>query len=48
MFHTDRLETRGRPRTVMKQAFAGLTIGGIVAYTGDGTVSAIRHWLKIN
>lgn len=29
-------------------AFAGLTIGGIVAYVGDGAVGAIRHWLKIN
>lgn len=29
-------------------AFAGLTIGGIVAYIGDGPVSAICHWLKIN
>ncbi len=29
-------------------AFAGLTIGGIVAYIGDGAVAAIRHWLKIN
>lgn len=29
-------------------AFAGLTIGGIVAYIGDGAVAAIRHWLKIS
>jgi glucose-6-phosphate isomerase len=29
-------------------AFAGLTIGGIITYVGDGAVSAIRHWLKIN
>ena len=29
-------------------AFAGLTIGGILTYVGDGAVSAIRHWLKIN
>ncbi|MBY5357262.1 DUF1515 domain-containing protein [Rhizobium leguminosarum] len=29
-------------------AFAGLTIGGVVAYMSDGAVSALRHWLKIN
>jgi archaellum component FlaC len=29
-------------------AFAGLTIGGIVAYASDGAVAALRHWLKIN
>lgn len=29
-------------------ALAGLTVGGIVAYIGDGAVAAIRHWLKIN
>jgi hypothetical protein len=29
-------------------AFAGLTVGGIVAYASDGAVSALRHWLKIN
>lgn len=29
-------------------AFAGLTIGGIITYVGDGAVSALRHWLKIN
>ncbi|MDV4166177.1 DUF1515 domain-containing protein [Rhizobium leguminosarum] len=29
-------------------AFAGLTIGGIITYVGDGAVTAIRHWLKIN
>ncbi|TBY84543.1 DUF1515 domain-containing protein [Rhizobium leguminosarum bv. viciae] len=29
-------------------AFAGLTIGGIVAYMSDGAVSALRHWLRIN
>ena len=29
-------------------AFAGLTIGGTVAYMSDGAVSALRHWLKIN
>ncbi|NNH46247.1 DUF1515 domain-containing protein [Rhizobium laguerreae] len=33
-------------------AFAGLTIGGavayIVAFMSDGAVSALRHWLKIN
>ncbi|OBY08340.1 DUF1515 domain-containing protein [Rhizobium leguminosarum bv. trifolii] len=29
-------------------AFAGLTIGGMVAYASDGAVAALRHWLKIN
>lgn len=29
-------------------AFAGLTIGGIIAYASDGAVAALRHWLKIN
>ena len=29
-------------------AFAGLTVGGFITYVGDGAVSAIRHWLKIN
>jgi len=29
-------------------AFAGLTIGGIVAYMSDGAVLWVRHWLKIN
>ncbi|API52838.1 DUF1515 domain-containing protein [Rhizobium leguminosarum] len=29
-------------------AFAGLTIGGAVAYLSDGAVAAFRHWLKIN
>ncbi|MCJ9692985.1 DUF1515 domain-containing protein [Rhizobium sp. PRIMUS64] len=29
-------------------AFAGLTVGGIVAYASDGAVAWIRHWLKIN
>ncbi|TLX12282.1 DUF1515 domain-containing protein [Rhizobium sp. MHM7A] len=29
-------------------AFAGLTIGGIVAYMSDGAVTWVRHWLKIN
>ncbi|MFW8587520.1 DUF1515 domain-containing protein [Rhizobium beringeri] len=29
-------------------AFAGLTVGGIVAYMSDGAVAALRHWLKIN
>ncbi|MBA9034911.1 DUF1515 domain-containing protein [Rhizobium leguminosarum] len=29
-------------------AFAGLTIGGIVAYASDGAVAWVRHWLKIN
>lgn len=29
-------------------AFAGLTIGGVVAYMSDGAVAALRHWLKIN
>ncbi|MEF3124480.1 DUF1515 domain-containing protein [Rhizobium leguminosarum] len=28
-------------------AFAGLTIGGIVAYASDGAVAWLRHWLKI-
>lgn len=29
-------------------AFAGLTLGGVVAYASDGAVAALRHWLKIN
>ncbi|MBB4250840.1 DUF1515 domain-containing protein [Rhizobium sp. BK008] len=29
-------------------AFAGLTVGGMVAYASDGAVAALRHWLKIN
>ncbi|MGO7287749.1 DUF1515 domain-containing protein, partial [Rhizobium ruizarguesonis] len=29
-------------------AFAGLTIGGMIAYASDGAVAALRHWLKIN
>ncbi|ASR06907.1 DUF1515 domain-containing protein [Rhizobium leguminosarum bv. viciae] len=29
-------------------ALAGLTIGGIITYVGDGAVTSIRHWLKIN
>jgi hypothetical protein len=29
-------------------AFAGLTIGGIIAHASDGAVAALRHWLKIN
>lgn len=29
-------------------AFAGLTIGGTVAYASDGAVAWLRHWLKIN
>ncbi|MGZ2484250.1 hypothetical protein ACVITL_002773 [Rhizobium pisi] len=29
-------------------AFAGLTVGGVVAYMSDGAVAWIRHWLKIN
>ncbi|MBY3260378.1 DUF1515 domain-containing protein [Rhizobium laguerreae] len=29
-------------------AFAGLTIGGVVAYASDGAVAWLRHWLKIN
>ncbi|MBB4238692.1 DUF1515 domain-containing protein [Rhizobium esperanzae] len=29
-------------------AFAGLTIGGIIAYASDGAVAALRHWLKIS
>ncbi|TAV72779.1 DUF1515 domain-containing protein [Rhizobium leguminosarum] len=29
-------------------AFAGLTIGGTIAYASDGAVAALRHWLKIN
>jgi hypothetical protein len=28
-------------------AFAGLTIGGIVAYVSETAVSGVRHWLKI-
>lgn len=27
-------------------AFAGLTVGGIIASMSDGAVSALRHWLK--
>jgi hypothetical protein len=29
-------------------AFAGLTIGGMIAYASDGAVAALRHWLRIN
>ncbi|PDS45211.1 DUF1515 domain-containing protein [Rhizobium anhuiense] len=29
-------------------AFAGLTVGGVVAYMSDGVVGWLRHWLKIN
>ncbi|WP_311043812.1 DUF1515 domain-containing protein [Rhizobium sp. NZLR1] len=29
-------------------AFAGLTVGGIMAYVSDGAVAWFRHWLKIN
>lgn len=29
-------------------AFAGLTIGGMVAYASDGAVAWLRHWLKIS
>jgi chromosome segregation ATPase len=29
-------------------AFAGLTIGGMVAYASDGAAAWIKHWLKIN
>ncbi|NNH65876.1 DUF1515 domain-containing protein [Rhizobium laguerreae] len=29
-------------------AFAGLTVGGVIAYASDGAVAALRHWLKIN
>lgn len=29
-------------------AFAGLTVGGVVAYASDGAVAWLRHWLKIN
>ncbi|MDR9777186.1 DUF1515 domain-containing protein [Rhizobium hidalgonense] len=29
-------------------AFAGLTVGGMVAYASDGAVAWLRHWLKIN
>jgi hypothetical protein len=39
-------DARGRISGLI--AFAGLTIGGIVAYIGDGAVAVIRHWLKIN
>lgn len=28
-------------------AFAGLTIGGIIASASDGAVAWLRHWLKI-
>ncbi|MBY4591664.1 MULTISPECIES: DUF1515 domain-containing protein [Rhizobium] len=29
-------------------AFAGLTVGGMIAYASDGAVAALRHWLKIS
>ncbi|MGO8301039.1 DUF1515 domain-containing protein [Rhizobium ruizarguesonis] len=29
-------------------ALAGLTIGGMISYAGDGAVSWFRHWLKLN
>lgn len=29
-------------------AFAGLTIGGMVAYASDGAAAWIKHWLKID
>lgn len=29
-------------------AFAGLTVGGMVAYASDGAVAWLRHWLKIS
>ncbi|MDH6273557.1 DUF1515 domain-containing protein [Rhizobium leguminosarum bv. viciae] len=29
-------------------AFAGLTVGGMIAYASDGAVAWVRHWLKIN
>ncbi|MBA5800457.1 hypothetical protein HX900_33880 [Rhizobium sp. WYCCWR 11290] len=29
-------------------AFAGLTIGGIIAYASEGAVAALRHLLKIH
>jgi chromosome segregation ATPase len=29
-------------------ALAGLTIGGVVVWTGNAAVDAIRHWLRIN
>ncbi|PCK86336.1 DUF1515 domain-containing protein [Rhizobium sophoriradicis] len=29
-------------------AFAGLTVGGTVAYMSDSAVAWVRHWLKIN
>jgi chromosome segregation ATPase len=29
-------------------AFAGLTVGGTVAYMSDNAVAWLRHWLKIN
>lgn len=29
-------------------AFAGLTIGGMVAYASDGAATWIKHWLKIS
>jgi hypothetical protein len=28
-------------------AFAGLTIGGVLAWAGDAAIAAIRHWLKL-
>ncbi|NKK61428.1 hypothetical protein GFM44_37180 [Rhizobium leguminosarum bv. viciae] len=29
-------------------AFAGLTIGGSIAYACGAAAAALRHWLKIN
>lgn len=29
-------------------AFAGLTVGGVVAYASDGAAAWVKHWLKIN
>ncbi|ARO28807.1 hypothetical protein NXC14_CH00810 [Rhizobium sp. NXC14] len=29
-------------------AFAGLTVGGTVAYMSDSAIAWLRHWLKIS
>jgi hypothetical protein len=29
-------------------ALAGLTIGGMIVWTGNAAVDAVRHWLRIN
>jgi glucose-6-phosphate isomerase len=29
-------------------ALAGITVGGTISYAGDGLVTWVRHWLKVN